>query len=196
MRKANLSHEKRVKTEAADLSRKGTNATQLESQINRDSQQSNFSKVEQAKEQFMNAILSIPKSMKMRNESNLLDAVKSLELFNPFANRNHRIVNVCLLKMGKPIIVNSSLLYKIGEQLNCFYIILMGKVKLVNGALKKVCQAGETVLEEVIFSDKQKKIALQRAKTIGKTILLQISMEALNRLKEELIKFGYKLGYQ
>jgi hypothetical protein len=30
----------------------------------------------------------------------------------------------------------------------------MGKVKLVNGALKKVCQAGETVLEEVIFSDK------------------------------------------
>lgn len=63
----------------------------------------------------MNAILSIPKSMKMRNESNLLDAVKSLEIFNPFANRNHRIVNVCLLKMGKPIIVNSSLLYKIGE---------------------------------------------------------------------------------
>jgi hypothetical protein len=49
--------------------------------------------------------------------------------------------------MGRTLVLNSSLLYKIGEELDYFYIILMGKVKLVNGALKKICQTGETVLE-------------------------------------------------
>jgi hypothetical protein len=75
MRRANYSHEKRVKTEAAELSRKGTNTTQLESQRNRESSEVALSKIEQAKDKFMNAILSIPKVMKMRNESNLLAAV-------------------------------------------------------------------------------------------------------------------------
>jgi hypothetical protein len=94
----------------------------------------------------LNAVQMIPKTLKMRNESNLLAVAESLEVFNPFANRNNRTVNICLLKMGRPLILTSSVLYKIGEELNCFYIILMGKVKLVNGALRKVCQTGETVL--------------------------------------------------
>jgi hypothetical protein len=86
--------------------------------------------------------------------------------------------------MGRPLVLNSSLLYKIGEEMDCFFIIMMGKVKLVNGGLRKVCQTGETVLEEVIFSDREKKIALERAKTIGKTVLLEITMDGLKKLKE------------
>jgi hypothetical protein len=42
--------------------------------------------------------------MKMRNEDNLTDTIAELEIFNPFFNRNNRIINVCLLKMGRIVI--------------------------------------------------------------------------------------------
>lgn len=74
--------------------------------------------------------------------------------------------------MGKTVILNSSILYKIGEEMDCFYLILYGKVKLVNGPLRKICYTGETLLEEVIFTDRQQKIALEKAKAVGKTVLL------------------------
>lgn len=37
-------------------------------------------------------------------------------------------------------------LYKCGEELNYFYIILLGKVKIVEKGFKRVCETGETVL--------------------------------------------------
>lgn len=56
--------------------------------------------------------------------------------------------------MGRILLLNSALVYKMGDEMDSFFIILMGKVKLVNGGLRKVCQTGETVLEEIIFSDR------------------------------------------
>jgi hypothetical protein len=121
---------------------------------------SEYNRIQQAKDKFLSAAQLIPKAIKLRTEGTLINAVESLEVFNPFANRNDRMVNICLLKIGRIIMCSSSVLYKLGEELDYFYIILMGKVKLSNGALKKICQTGETILEEIIFSDKPKKIAL------------------------------------
>lgn len=77
--------------------------------------------------------------------------LKALETFNPFFNRNQKIVNVCLLKVGKIVRKQGGCMYKIGEELPHFFIILSGRVKLTNGSLKQVCKTGETILEEVIF---------------------------------------------
>ena len=63
-------------------------------------------------------------------------------MFNPFFNRNHRVTNICLLKVGQIVAKESSLLYKLGEEHSYFYIILLGKVKIVNGGLRKICQTG------------------------------------------------------
>jgi len=63
--------------------------------------------------------------------------------------------------MGKILLRDSPYrLYKAGEALSHFYIILAGKVKILDGSVKRVCQTGETILEEVLFSDKPKKVAL------------------------------------
>jgi hypothetical protein len=72
----------------------------------------------------------------------------------------------------------------------------MGKVKLVNGALKKICLSGETILEEVIFTDRLKKISLERAKVIQNAVFLEIGAAELKKIQEELIKFGYKQQFQ
>jgi hypothetical protein len=89
----------------------------------------------------------IPKNMKQRNEDNLTESISNLEAFNPFFFRNQRIVNICLLKMGRILLRDSPYqLYKAGEELEHFYIILAGKVKIVEGFIKRVCQTGETIL--------------------------------------------------
>lgn len=155
-----------------------------------------YNRIQLAKDRFLSAIPHIPKSVKLRNESNLLKIIEQLEIFNPFANRNDRMVNICLLKIGKIYVCNSSVIYKIGEELDCFYIILMGKVKLSNGPLKKICQTGETILEEVLFTDKQKRISLEKARVLGQAVLLEMKVGGLQKLKEELIRYGFKLAYQ
>jgi hypothetical protein len=72
----------------------------------------------------------------------------------------------------------------------------MGKVTLVNGALKKICFPGETIFEEVIFTDQLKNISLERAKVIQNAIFLKIGAEELKKIQEALIKFGFKQQYQ
>lgn len=86
-------------------------------------------------------------------------------------------------------------LHKAGDEAEHFYIILSGKIKIADGFVKRVCQTGETVLEEVLFSDKGRKLALERAKVIGPTYLLEFHLEEYHKLKEELIRYGLKLAF-
>lgn len=146
IREESYSQVKRIKTEGQHMARKATNTTQIESNRDQERSEVEFNRIQQAKDAFLEAIHHIPKVIKMRKENNLLGVVEPLEQFNPFANRNDRMVNICLLKMGKVVMCQSSVLYKIGEELDYFYIILLGKVKLTNGGLRKVCQTGETLL--------------------------------------------------
>jgi len=46
------------------------------------------------------------------------------------------------MKIGKIVFKDSSLLYKMGDEPKHFYIILFGKVKIVNGGLRRICQTG------------------------------------------------------
>ena len=64
------------------------------------------------------------------------------------------------------------MLYKLGQEASSFYVMLSGKVKLVNGGLKRLCQTGETVLEEVLFLERDRKIGLEKCKVVGETCLL------------------------
>lgn len=74
----NLSNAKRVKTEVQEISRKGTNATQIDSHRLRESSEPEGREkisTDEAKERFLIAIQTIPKTMKLRNEASLLGAV-------------------------------------------------------------------------------------------------------------------------
>lgn len=73
-------------------------------------------KVEQARRSFQAAIELVPRAVKQRNEENLTDSILCLETFNPFFLRNHRIVNICLLKMGRILMRDSPFqLHKAGD---------------------------------------------------------------------------------
>ena len=122
--------------------------------------------------------------------------IKSLSIFNPFFNRNQKIVNVCLLKIGRIIQKHGGCLYKLGQELPYFYIILSGKVKLTNGGLKQICKTGQTILQEVIFSDRDKKISLQRAKVIGESYFLELNVQQYKNMKEEMIRHRFKVEMQ
>jgi hypothetical protein len=65
-------------------------------------------------------------------------------------------------------------------------------VKIAEGAVRRVCQTGETVLEEALFGDRVRKVALERARVVGPTYLLQLELEEYGKLKEELIRHGLK----
>lgn len=101
------------------------------------------------------------------------------------------------MKMGRIVFKQAPMeLYKAGEELDYFYIILLGKVKLVDRSLRKVCETGETILEEILFNDKHRKLSLERAKVVNSAYFLQMKIEEYKKLKEELVHHGLKLRYQ
>lgn len=64
-----------------------------------------------------------------------------------FAKLNNMIAT-CLLKLNRIVwIERHQTLYKAGEERNCMYVILCGRIKLYNGEknLKKICTGGETL---------------------------------------------------
>lgn len=63
-----------------------------------------------------------------------------------------RVIGVCLLRMGhiKQKLANS-ILYQMDEPQMSFYIILQGEVKITGrSGMHKVCETGETLLEEIL----------------------------------------------
>jgi hypothetical protein len=68
-------------------------------------------------------------------------------------------------------------LYKAGEELNYFYIILLGKVRITDGSYRRVCETGETVLEEILFGEQPRKYSLERARIVHSAYLLQMKIE-------------------
>lgn len=146
------------------------------------------------KDKFKEEFEHIPKPQRSRNEQNLHETIRALQTFNPFFNRIERVICICLLKMGRLLMkARHTTLYKQLESTAHFFIILLGKVKLSSGGLKRVCQTGETLLEEMLFSDKTKKVALEKCKVISGTYLLEIRLEEFDKIREELVRFGYRI---
>lgn len=123
----------RTKTEFRPIEpRKMTSNTSAAHALQGIKEEQKLEEIEEAKKQFYVSVELIPKNMKLRNEDNLSQSIAHLETFNPFFYRNQRILNICLLKMGRIILRDSPYqLYKAGEELDHFYIILAGKVKIV-----------------------------------------------------------------
>ena len=63
---------------------------------------------------------------------------------------------------------------------------------MVNGGLKRICKTGETVLEEVLFLEKNKKISLEKCKVMSETFLLEIDLDKYRKMREEMVYHGFK----
>lgn len=71
-----------------------------------------------------------------------------LQRRNPFFSKVDRTVAMLLLKIGlirfKQV---RTILYEMDQPHSCFYIILLGKVKLIGGdGMHKICDSGEMLL--------------------------------------------------
>lgn len=117
--------------------------------------------------EFLSLIGKIPHQIKLRTEPILSNLLHHLQLFNPFFNRTHPVVGLCLLKVGNILHKRNSVIYRLGEDSSSFFIILSGRVRLTNGPLKRICRTGETVLEETLFEGRLHRIALEKGKMLG-----------------------------
>ena len=115
-----------------------------------------------------------------------------LKNFNPLFSHLQRVVGVCLLRVGKPVLKKqNSSVYSLNSHSNCFYIILHGRVVLEGSELmNKVSEAGETLLEEVLDG----KWSLERAWALSDCWLYCLSHDEYLRLQGELMRFGFKQG--
>ena len=88
------------------------------------------------------------------------------------------ILTTCFIKLNRLIVLEKHYpLYRIDEEKDAFYIILYGKMKIYNNEnyyqkLKKICKAGETLGEELVFSEGPKRKVVENAKSITKVYLV------------------------
>ncbi len=76
--------------------------------------------------------------------------ISYLKAFNPFFSRLSYIVILCMLKTNKLIVRPPKKTLCSPEYIaSKFYLILSGKIKLINSSLnmRRVCETGESILE-------------------------------------------------
>lgn len=110
-----------------------------------------------------------------------------------------RVIGVCLLRLGRARQkLANSLLYQMDEPYSHFCIILQGEVKLTGRfGMHKVCETGETLLEEVLDPPEGKQkaaVALEKARVLEDSWILEVEVEQLRKLEKELNKFGFRQG--
>jgi hypothetical protein len=90
-------------------------------------------------ESFIDGIRELKRGGK--NNERLERVAKDLESFNPFFRKLQRVISICLLRIGNIIKKKpKTVINGIDNCLSCFYIILIGAVKLKGeGHMKKVC---------------------------------------------------------
>ena len=104
-----------MKSEYSEVKRKGTLKTHTHESSHNDVKIFNMKEMlSRAKMDFVQSLQNIPKNVKQRNELTMEKTLKSLSVFNPFFNRNQKIVNVCLLKVGRIVHQHGGCLYKMG----------------------------------------------------------------------------------
>ena len=116
----------------------------------------------------------------------------ALKSFNPFFSHLQRVVGVCLLRVGQPVLKRQeSTIYKLNTHSNSFHIILQGSVALEgNEFMNKVSEPGETLLEEIL----EGQWSLERAWALTDCWLLTLGHDDYLRMQGELMRFGFKQG--
>lgn len=134
---------------------------------------------------FYEAIYTLKKSIKTNER--LEEAVIALEEFNSFFKKIQRVIGVCLLRVGK--IVNKypqTILYQIDTPYSYFYVILSGRVKLLGrNNMHRICEAGETLLEEIVFDNPRngnEPVSMEKARLTEECWLLKIDISELGKL--------------
>lgn len=76
--------------------------------------------------------------------------------------------------------------------------MLYGKIKLIGkDNMHKICEAGETLLEEVLFDVGkfgEGALSLEKARVVEESWLLRIDLDDFEKLEKELVKYGFKQG--
>jgi CRP-like cAMP-binding protein len=68
------------------------------------------------------------------------------------------VVTSCFIKLNRFLTISKGrIIYRAGDEKDSFYILIGGKVKLVNSDLgfKKICVPGETIGEEIVFIEQK-----------------------------------------
>lgn len=73
--------------------------------------------------------------------------------------------------------------------MKAFYVLILGKVRLYNlekagRKIYKVCQPGETIGEEILFTNAHRKVALESARAVTKGFLLEVKLDRFQRIFE------------
>lgn len=87
-------------------------------------------------------------------------------------------ITLCLLKVGKfHKYKKNQLIYTAFNHRKSFFIILKGKVKLLNLECEtlKLCYPGETIAEQIVFEEAHKKKSMQHATACMSTYLLEMT---------------------
>lgn len=84
------------------------------------------------------------------------------------------------------------------EPYSHFCVLLAGRVKLTGrDGMHKICEAGESLLEEVVVGEgSEMPVALERAKVMDESWILEVEAADLRKLEKELVHFGFKQGLQ
>lgn len=123
-------------------------------------------------------LASVPADPKERVEKNILELRSYLAEHNMFFAKVQSIISTCLLKLNRIVCVRrNELIYSMGDERASFYLILCGNIKLYSSFMKvkknlKVCFAGETIGEELVFGTGTKKLAQESARSCTKCYLV------------------------
>lgn len=126
----------------------------------------------------------------LRGDSRMLEALKSLDIFEPFED-NH-IEGFLELSKLKTYAPNEAIIRE-GEIDNCIYFLLSGKVKVIKGGIE-LCQlsdVGEVFGEMAVIEAKERSATVA---AVENTECLAVDASYMDRLKgNERIVFMYIL---
>ena len=133
-------------------------------------------------ESFNEIFERVPRRPSDRTDENIDPLIRYLVDNNMFfAKINPTLIN-CFLKLNRFLTPEKNqILYRNGDEKDAIYIVLIGKIKLTNNSIstnkfKKICYAGETIGEELLFCKSIKKTVLETAKALSKTVLIEIKL--------------------
>lgn len=100
----------------------------------------------------------------------------------------HQKIVTCFLLLNRLIWVQKDeTIFKAGTENKAFYIIVLGKVRLYSKEKTgkrtcKICLPGETIGEEILFSNAHRKVNLESAKSLARVFLVEIKLESYKKI--------------
>ena len=127
---------------------------------------------------------------------NVLPLINFLTDHNPLFKNISKTLLFVIIKDSKIHYMSANKwVFKKNDILSSFYVILWGKVRIVNSQknFKKTSVKGETLSQQVLFTEwHESNLRGEGAKTSTECFLLEISYQAYLKLYRNMVLKGYK----